>query len=168
MHRMIERPTRVRWFPKHGARRCAPAFACESHVCRFCDEIMSIESIADARVNTNNLRLSPVAPSKTIPSASLSAPSSASESDSPMWERNNALRASAWLDGPGAESNASRDCSSSKIAAIPSAVRMMAGDSSNDWPRTRRGGVQAGVNRWPVLESLLLGGREGNSERVWI
>ena len=40
----------------------------------------------------------------------------------------------------------------------------MAGESSKDWPRTRRGGVRAGVSRHPVLESLLLGGREGKND----
>jgi hypothetical protein len=40
----------------------------------------------------------------------------------------------------------------------------MAGDSSKDWPRTRRGGVRAGVSLRPVLESLLLGGREGKND----
>jgi hypothetical protein len=47
----------------------------------------------------------------------------------------------------------------------PLAVRTMTGDSSKDWPYTRRGGVRTGeCPRHPELELLLLGGREGQNK----
>ena len=50
------------------------------------------------------------------------------------------------------------------MAAIPSTVRVIAGESGKLWPGTRRGGVRAGVRRRPDLVPLLLGGREVKNE----